>query len=142
MADQLEARIRHLEMIQNVIARMANNSNTIKRYAVVITAAAVSFAKFADAPSILLAAAILILVLAFLDAKYLRLERCFRDLFNEVRNTSDNQNADFRLEPDLTKRALNRALFAAPVMGLYLPLVAFIVGSVILLNGAPECPPD
>lgn len=82
-----QAKIAHLEMVQNVISRMASNSFALKALAVALTAGVLAFAGAARDPSPILALAALIPVVIFwlLDAHYLRLERLFRRLFDAVR---------------------------------------------------------
>lgn len=126
LPDYTDLRIKHLEMIQGVIARMSSSSGTIKRYAVVIAAAAISFGKFAGSSAILLAAAVIVVVFALLDARYLRLERSFRDLFNDVRVEPVHTRPDFRLTPDSNGHGLLEVLQSWSVVGLYLALVVFM----------------
>lgn len=108
--DYTDVRIKHLEMIQGVIARMSANSGTIKRYAVVITAAAVSLGKFAGSAMILAVAVVVVMVFALLDARYLRLERCYRNLFNAVRSEPPDTRPDFRLTPEYDGTRLIKVL--------------------------------
>ncbi len=81
------ARIAHLEMIQNVVTRMASNSFALKALAVALTAGVLAFAGAAPDPTalVVLAALVPVLMLWVLDARYLRLERLFRRLYDAVR---------------------------------------------------------
>ncbi len=81
------ARIAHLEMIQNVVTRMAANSFALKALAVALTAGVLAFAGAAPDPTplVVLAALVPVLMLWVLDARYLRLERLFRRLYDTVR---------------------------------------------------------
>lgn len=127
LKDYTDIRIKHLEMIQGVIARMSASSGTIKRYAVVITAGAVSLAKFAGSAMILFMAGAVVIVFALLDARYLRLERSYRNLFDAVRAESRDTPPDFRLAPEHDGTALLKALKSWSVAGLYGALVVFIL---------------
>lgn len=82
-----QARIAHLEMIQNVVTRMAANSFALKALAVALTAGVLAFAGVAPDPTplVVLAALVPVLMLWVLDARYLRLERLFRRLYDTVR---------------------------------------------------------
>lgn len=80
-----DLRVKHLEMTQAVVARLAAQSNTIKGIAVTLTTAVCGLAASQKQPDIALFALGPILALAILDALYLRIERRLRDTFNEVR---------------------------------------------------------
>jgi hypothetical protein len=53
-ADHTELRVKHLEILQEVIARMSSNGATIKRSSLVVAAAAISVATALGKPLILL----------------------------------------------------------------------------------------
>lgn len=78
-------RVKHLEMIQAVITRLANNSFLIKGWT--LTIAAAFFAFLAKNLSWKIAATAYIPVVAFwlLDAYYLRQERLYRYLYEDAR---------------------------------------------------------
>jgi hypothetical protein len=133
--DYTDIRIKHLEMIQAVIARMSVNSGTVKRYAMVITAAAVSLGKFAGSAMILIVAVAVVILFALLDARYLRLERCYRDLFNAVRSEPPDTRPDFRLTPDQNGQRLVNVLKSWSVAGLYGVLVIFMLAVMPFLKG-------
>ena len=82
-----QAKIAHLEMVQNVITRMASNSFALKAVTVTLTAGVLAFtgAVTNPTPKILLAALVPIVMLWGLDAQYLRLERLFRRLYDAIR---------------------------------------------------------
>jgi hypothetical protein len=86
-------RIKHMEMIQAVVSRLAGNSSLVKGWALTLTGALLGFA--VDRSSSGLAAAALVPIVFFwgLDAYYLRAERLFRELYNEVRKATA-QTAD------------------------------------------------
>ena len=79
--------IKHLEFIQAVIARLANNSFLLKGW--VLTVAGVFFGFAAGDLNRRIAAAGLLPVAAFwaLDAYFLRQERLFRRLYDAVRRS-------------------------------------------------------
>lgn len=93
----MEAKLKHLEFIQAVIARMANNSFLFKGWAITIAAALSAFAAV-DTKKALLAIALISTVMFWgLDGYYLWLERCFRDLFADVAAKSEAE-IDFAME--------------------------------------------
>ena len=86
-------RLKHLELIQAVISRLAGNSFVVKGWAITVAAAFFGFALSGD--SARLAGAALVPIIAFwiLDTYFLRSERLFRALYDEVRLS------DQRVEP-------------------------------------------
>ena len=127
-ADQLK----HLEFIQTIIARLGNNSFLIKGWA--LTLATGLFAVSAGRLSWRLAIIGLVPLLCFwyLDAFFLRQERLFRYLYDDVRrpqSTVETMSMDLRPYlalapwPDVTvSRTL--LLFYGPLVGIDLTLVA------------------
>ena len=80
-----DLRVKHLEMVQAVVARMANQGATLKNYCVTLTTAVCGFAITLGRPLVALLAILPVTICALLDAQYLRLERRFRGLFDRVR---------------------------------------------------------
>ena len=80
-----EERIKHLEMIQAVVSRLANEAALIRGWALTVSAAFFGFA--AQSLSWRIAAVGMLPVVAFwgLNAYYLRAERQYRALFDRVR---------------------------------------------------------
>ena len=84
-AEPTGPRIRHLEMIQGVITRMASNSFDLKRWSVLLLSGALVFLARADDTEHLWVAVIPLLALWFLDGYFLNQERLFRQLYDKVR---------------------------------------------------------
>src|SRR5258708_36339498 len=80
-----ELSVKHLEMIQGVVARMANYGAALKNYCLTLTTAVCGFAVTLQRPLVAALALLPIVIFAVLDAQYLRLERRFRALFDSVR---------------------------------------------------------
>jgi len=78
--------MKHLELIQAIVARMANYSATIKNYCLTLTTAVAGYAIAAKVPSIVSLGFLPIVVFALIDSQYLRLERRFRGLHDHVRS--------------------------------------------------------
>lgn len=82
----MDDKLKHLDYIQAAIARMASNSFLVKRWCIVVVASVVYLALKSD--SIFLAMSALTLpisLFASFDLYFLRLERLFRALYNDVR---------------------------------------------------------
>ena len=78
--------VRHLEMIQTVIHRMADNSFAIRRWSIGTAGALIGVAVATDEPVIAFVGAAMATAYWALDAYYLRQERWFRALYNKVRS--------------------------------------------------------
>lgn len=77
--------VRHLELIQDVIRRMAGNSFAVRRWSVATTAALVGAAIVTEEAMIAFTAAVPAILYWHLDAYYLHQERWFRALYDKVR---------------------------------------------------------
>lgn len=126
----MEEKIKHLEMIQGVINRMANNSFILKGWAV--TLAAGIFALPGSNSESVLSWIGCIPIIAFwgLDTYYLLQERLYRSLYKKV-CALDNADIDFSMIatkdvfPDKKNRYLSclasgtESLFYLPLTALY-----------------------
>ena len=96
MSNLSETRIKHLELIQAVITRMAGNSFLLKGWSVTLVSALFALAsKEADVRYVLISyfpAA----MFWFLDGYFLFQERLFRRLYDKVRSTQ-NVDTDFSM---------------------------------------------
>lgn len=80
-----ENMLKYLEFLQNIITRMNTNSFQIKTFAITITSAIVAFFYDKNYDKSALAFYItMILIFWILDASYLRMERAYRDIYNDV----------------------------------------------------------
>jgi hypothetical protein len=78
-------RVKHMEMIQSVVARLAGNSFLIKGWALTLTVAILGFAVNKNSSGLAAVAGIPILVFWRLDGYYLHTEWLFRELHKKVR---------------------------------------------------------
>jgi hypothetical protein len=87
MSEFDQNKIAHLQMIQNVIARMAGNSFSLRTLAVTLTTGLIALLGSIAKPTPLYALAALLPLFVFwlLDARYLQLERLYRRLYDDVR---------------------------------------------------------
>ncbi|KSB88944.1 hypothetical protein AS593_21415 [Caulobacter vibrioides] len=121
---QLQARIAHLTMIQGIIGRMAGYSASVKTFTLTIAAALIAVAIDKDQPVLFHAGAAIVFVFALLDAYYLAVEKCFRDLYGEVagRDWSVALDLGIRQRP-ASLSAVLRASTSASIWGFYLLLL-------------------
>ncbi len=124
--------IKHLELIQGVVDRLANNSFAFKAWAIVLVAAVFAFAAGDGNPFFLFIALIPALAFWGLDAYYLRQERLFRALYDAVRKNDEATAADGPLSMATTPVADRVAgwwgtVWSKTIAWLYGPIVALVV---------------
>lgn len=83
-----DQRVKHLDMIQAVVARLGNNAFLIKGWAVTVAGAFMAFAVNRDEWQLTVASIAPTLLFWILDASFLRNERLFRHLYDRVRERS------------------------------------------------------
>lgn len=77
-----EAVLKHMDMVQNIITRMANNSSACKNWCIVLVSAFLAFVVDKGRGDLAWLGAIPITMFCFLDAYYLGLEKKFRTVAN------------------------------------------------------------
>src|SRR3981081_77195 len=83
-----ELRVKHLEMLQSLITRMAGYGASFKSYCITVATTVIGFGFTMHRPLVARSAILPIVPFAFADAQYLRVERRFRAAFNAVRAES------------------------------------------------------
>lgn len=126
----MDAKLKHLELIQGVINRLAGNSFYIKGWAVILLSALLVLVVREDRGDLGWLGLLPTLVFWGLDAYFLWLERLYRVLYDQVRLT-DEAEIDFsmdvgvvRADPRLT---WSRALISRTLVSFYMVLVAVVV---------------
>ncbi len=123
-----DMRMKHLELIQSVIARMGNNSASLKNYCMTLAAGVIGLAAAVQKPEVLLFSIPIILVFSILDTNYLRLERAFRDQYEDTRKRDIDCQPDFLISPNWS--ASNNWLkifFSWSVFGFFFPIMSIMV---------------
>jgi hypothetical protein len=92
----MENKLKHLEMIQGVINRMANNSFLIKGWSVVLVAALFALAAKDNSVDFIYLAYFPAIAFWSLDGFYLRQERLYRKMYDKVR-TQKEEEIDFSI---------------------------------------------
>jgi hypothetical protein len=131
-------RVKHLEMIQAIVTRMAGNSFLVKGWTVTVAAALVAVAaKDSEARFALVA---LLPALSFwgLDAYYLRYERLFRQLYEGVRTAPEETLVrdpySLSTAPYVKEcPSWIRTLWTAHVFVLHGAMIAALIAAVVLL---------
>src|SRR5689334_22892453 len=93
-----DLRLKHLGMIQALIARMAGYGAGFKSYCITVTTAVAGFAVTLQRPGLVFLALFPIITFAVADAQYLRLERRFRGLYDAVRGQDWAMTTDFAID--------------------------------------------
>ena len=134
----MDNKVKHLEMIQGVINRMASNSFALKGWAVTLVAGIFALSgKDAD-KLYFLVAYIPIVIFWGLDSYYLLQERLYRSLYETVRQTGE-MNVDFSLKATAKEFASKQncfcsCLFSKTEAWFYIPLAVVSTGIIILTH--------
>jgi hypothetical protein len=136
--DGKERVIKHLEIIQGVVNRLAHNSFLIKGWSMAISAAAILFLARVDSTnSVYLTLSFLVPVLGFwmLDGYFLWQERLFRGIYNDIRNQEDT---DFKMDiPAQLKKPNNQwrnSTISVTLVIFYLSEITFLVLVAVILK--------
>ena len=106
----MENKIKHLEIIQSVINRMAKNSFSLKGWAVTLTVGIIAIVARQDIQYWLIC---LIPLFSFwvLDSYYLSLERKYRALYEEIRIKKEEQ-IDFAMKVNIRVKDVCKTLMS------------------------------
>jgi hypothetical protein len=78
------AAIAHINLLQGIINRLANNSASCKTWCLTLVSALLSLAGATRAPGIVTFALVPVVVFGFMDAMYLAQERAYRQLYADT----------------------------------------------------------
>lgn len=131
-------KIKHLELIQGVINRMASNSFKLKGWAVTLVAGVFALASKDTDKLYFLIAYIPILVFWGLDSYYLLQERLYRSLYENVRK-KENNKIDFSMKAtakdfDSPKNCFCSCVISKTELWFYLPLALVCTGIIVITN--------
>lgn len=124
----MEEKIKYLEMIQNIIQRMTNNSFLMKGWTVTLIVAVFVLSDKAMNPNYFWIAYVPVIVFWFLDSYYLLLERRYIFLYNEVRNRDEKIDFDLSISGITYKKVgdskykITRCILSISEVGFYFPL--------------------
>lgn len=96
----MEKKMKHMEMIQGVINRMASNSFALKGWTVTLVAGIFALASKDADKMYFLVAYVPIVIFWGLDTYYLLQERLYRALYDKVRNMRED-DVDFSMNTSL-----------------------------------------
>lgn len=134
----MDKKMKHLEMIQGIISRMANNSFMLKGWAVTLVAGIFALAGKDTDKLYFLVAYIPVIVFWALDAYYLWQERLYRGLYEKVRLKDENE-VDFSLKASLKefgdeKNNYISCFISTTEMGFYFPLALVCTGIIVVTH--------
>jgi hypothetical protein len=134
-----EAKLKHLEFLQAVIARMSNSSFLFKGWAVTVAAALTAFAGTTDKGPLrvaLVGAVLSSLLFWGLDGYYLWIERRYRELYNDVAAATPAE-IDFSMQTDRSKPVVGwlSSCVRPHLLFLYVSLVVAEALGLLLLKG-------
>lgn len=128
----MENKLKHLEMIQEIIQRMANNSFLLKGWDIILVAAIFALSDQTLKQEYFLFVYVPVIAFWFLDSYYLQLERKYKVLYDKVRVKNDEIDFDLNIEDinysklNLEKLCLFRCLFSKSEFLFYIPIVAIL----------------
>lgn len=132
-------KIKHLEMIESVIQRMADNSFKLKEWTVAMVGIIGALSAQGTDKRFFLLVSIPMLAFWFLDSLYLQLDRKYRELYNYVREKKED-DIDFSMDISKLSSENNtlryiECLFSKTEAGFYIPIgIVIIILAVILLK--------
>jgi hypothetical protein len=122
-----DLRVKHLELLQSIVTRIANNGATLKNYCITLTVAICGLAVTLHRPIVTLLALMPIVMFSALDAQFLRIERRFRGVFDVVRQadwaTPPNFEISLGAAPSVSYW---RTLASWSILVFYLPLAVVV----------------
>lgn len=132
----MENKTNHLEMIQNIINRMATNSFALKGWAVTLVAGLFALASKEANYIFFLIAYIPIVFFWGLDSYYLLQERLYRALYNNVR-CQEEDKIDFDLNANKNEfktdnRTWCNCVLSKTELWFYFPLAIVATGVIVL----------
>jgi hypothetical protein len=123
-------RVKHLEMIQAVITRLASEAALSKGWALTVSSGLFGFAAHSLSPWVAAVGILLVLAFWWLSAYYLRAERQYRSLFDRVRKCDETVEI-FCMDARGERGASWRKILCSPTLGIFYGVIVF-VGAIIL----------
>ncbi len=128
----MEAKLKHLELIQGVINRLAADSFRMKGWAVILVSALLVLLAREGRVEYTWIGFVPALVFWGLDGYFLRQERLFRDLYDRVRGLSES-DIDFSMDTGAFKRTWWSATCSPTLIPFYCALI-LLVGLVLVIG--------
>ena len=128
----MDKRIKHLELIQGVINRLATDSFRMKGWTVILVSALLVLLAREGRVEFTWIGIVPVLVFWGLDSYFLRQERLFRDLYDHVRHLNE-EDIDFSMNTGMFRQTWLGAMFSLTLIPFYIALalsvgIAMIIG--------------
>lgn len=136
-----DEKIKHLEFIQSIISRMANNSFIIKGWSITVLTAIFLLANIETNINFVFVALIPTIFFFFLDAYFLQLERKYRKLYNLVLIDASIESMSLKILPSSKedKTTFVHSLFSKTIVIFYLGLILALIVMYIFLASSNNC---
>ena len=121
----MEKKLKHLEFIQKTIERMATNTFLLKGWSLTLTTALIAVSVKEQNIKFLFISILPIFVFWFLDSYYLKQEKMFRRLYDEVR-IKEEKNIDFSLKTN-GEETICSSFFSLTLLLFYFSIITLII---------------
>ncbi len=129
----MENKFKHMDYIQSAISRMAANSFSLKGWDVTIVAAIVALSFKESDWRIYACALFLNIVFWVLDAYYLKQEKQFRMLYDEVSKIKDDGTVDFSMDTRKFTRKVSKISCVISIAPLYLAITVILLVLIVVV---------
>jgi hypothetical protein len=124
----------HINLLQGIINRLANNSASCKTWCLTLVGALLSLAGATRTPGIVAFALVPVVVFGFVDTMYLTQERAYRELYARVvktiRDGTYDRNSAYEARAPLTFASFCATLTSWSIFPIYLTLIlAYVVAA-------------
>jgi hypothetical protein len=137
------AATKHIDVLQGIINRLANNSASCKTWCLTLAGALLSLAGATKVPELVFIVIVPLLVFRYLDSRYLAQEIAYRNKYNAlIKRIQDGAYARgdvFDASAQSTKTDLKAALASWSVRPLYLTMILLFAAYVIAYLIAWKC---
>lgn len=123
-------RVKHFEIVQNIITRMNKNSFQIKRMTVILVSAFLALAATDNNSIFILVATFPVIVFWFLDSFYLSQERKFRGLYNDLVKGNPHNLQQFEITTEFYKcgrYSFLRSLISKTILCFYFSILISLI---------------
>lgn len=132
-----EKKIKHLEMIEKIIERMASNSFKLKGWAVTLVAVIGAIIARDSDKYLFFLVFIPIVMFWYLDAFYLQLERKYRELYERVRKQEGETDFSMKtseISKDKIKLSFRDCFWSTTEAKFYMSMLGLAIAALILIN--------
>lgn len=137
----LSNKIKHLDLIQGVINRMASNSFVIKGWTVTLVSAIIFLADKNKNILAILVSLIPIIMFWILDTFFLRFEQAYRNLYSQIAKDTSIKNPneyEFNLKVNDKNIPFGGVFFSKTFLPFYLVLFFIVIGISYYIYKHPE----